>query len=200
MELQSIVQKRGQVAFPEFTGERVYMRAFRKAEGLPADLARWQGTVDSMLDGVETDQEIYLMVDQSPVVAGVAQRRPGVHIDGYWVAGLNAHGGGGHRAAPRKGYWDSKPDWLHCDFSKPEGLILASDVQASRAFEGWYQGTPGDGGDFGHVTTGKLTEHRLRAGTVYAGNVTMLHESLPVRTDCLRTLVRLSVPGWSPTH
>lgn len=32
----------------------------------------------------------------------------------------------------------------------------------------------------------------------YAGNVSMLHESMPLPTDTLRTLVRINVPGWSP--
>lgn len=33
---------------------------------------------------------------------------------------------------------------------------------------------------------------------VYAGNVSMLHESLPVAETCERTVVRLNVPGWTP--
>lgn len=47
--MKSIVQPRGNVQFPEFTRERVYMREFKKKEGLPFDLRRWQPTVDAML-------------------------------------------------------------------------------------------------------------------------------------------------------
>jgi hypothetical protein len=43
-----------------------------------------------------------------------------------------------------------------------------------------------------------MDEIILDSGRVYAGNVTMLHESIPVPFDCLRTLVRLNVPGWTP--
>ena len=191
MNLQSIVQQRGNVQFPAFLAERVYMREFRKGS-LPADLSRWKPTVDAMLDGVDTDGPIYLMIDQSVVQAGAAQRRPGVHIDGYWIPGLQAHGGGGSHA----GRWDSSPDWAHCSFDRPEALILASSVTASRAFSGEFSGEPGNGGDFSHIDLTGLGEQTLLANRVYAGNVTMLHESLPVVTDCQRTLVRLSVPGW----
>lgn len=195
MNLISTVQQRGSVTFPAFLAERVYMRAFTKAEGLPLDLARWQPTVDTMLDGVDTDGPIYLMIDQGVIKAGASQRRPGVHIDGYWVPDLHAHGGGGGGHA---GCWDTGPRWLHCDFSRPEALILASNVTASRAFTGAFTGTPGDGGDFSHLDLSGLASQNLEAGKVYAGNVTMLHESLPVAQDTVRTLVRLSVPGWEP--
>jgi hypothetical protein len=53
--MQSIVQERGRVVFPEHAGERVYMREIFKRKGLPPDLRRWQQTVDAMLEGVETD-------------------------------------------------------------------------------------------------------------------------------------------------
>lgn len=199
MNLNSIVQQRGTVCFPAFLGERVYMTEFRKANGLPVELERWQPTVDAMLDGVDAPGSIFIMIDQSQVRAGQAQRRPGVHIDGYWNPAIQAHGGGGHHgSAPCRGKWDSSPSWLHCDFREPEALILAANVTASRAFSGAFAGTPGEGGDFSHLDLTGLQEHRLEAGTVYAGNVTMLHESLAVQHDCLRTLVRLSVPGWEP--
>lgn len=195
MNLQSIVQQRGNVQFPAFLAERVYMREFRKGS-LPTDLGRWQPTVDAMLEGVDTDGPIYLMIDQSVVQAGACQRRPGVHIDGYWVPDLQAHGGGGSHTGNAPGRWDSTPAWVHCSFDQPEALILASSITASRAFSGKFTGQPGHGGDFSHVDLTGLEEHILQAGQVYAGNVTMLHESLPVAVNCQRTLVRLSVPGW----
>lgn len=194
MNLQSIVQQRGAVSFPAFTAERVYMREIRKAVPLPFDLARWQPTVDAMLDGIHTDGPIYLMIDQGIVKAGATQRRPGLHVDGYWIAAAGRHGGGGGHA----GRWDDKGGWGTCNFSTPEALILASDITASRALVGEFSGTPGEGGDCSHIDAGELDEVILAAGRVYAGNVTMLHESLPVQVDCLRTLVRLSVPGWTP--
>lgn len=195
--LNSIVQQRGAVTFPAHTGERVYMREFRKASGLPADLSRWQRTVDAMLDGVDTDGPIYLMIDQGVVKSASSHRRPGLHIDGYWIPGMQAWGHGGWVTQMTGGH-DTGRHLTSSDAWPDEAIILASDVSASRAMSGWFDGLPGEGGDCSHIDVSGLQDIRLAAGTCYAGNVTMLHESLPVAADCLRTLVRLNVPGWSP--
>jgi hypothetical protein len=226
--MKSIVQERGSVAFPQHTGERIYMREFRKSDGLPFDLERWQPTVDSMLDGIDTDGPIYLMVDQGVVRAGHTHRRPGLHIDGYWVPAKQAHNGsgGGHSSTPSRdsgghrgyrGHSSTPPardpgshrgsgrhasgshgGWINAKFEEHEGLILASSITAARAFDGEFEGAPNDGGDCSHIDTKAMREVMLSAGRIYAGNVTMLHESLPVSFDCLRTVVRLNVPGWHP--
>lgn len=90
--------------------------------------------------------------------------------------------------------------WDSPDFSSPEGIILASNVTAARAYRGLWEGNIGDGGDCSRVDVSNLIEVPMEAGKVYAGNVAMLHESLPVQQDCQRTVVRLNVPGWTPTH
>lgn len=209
MTHQSIIQCLGTVAFPAFMAERVYMHEFRKESGLPVNLQRWQPTVDAMLEQVDTDGPIYLMVDQKQLNSGDLHRRSGVHIDGYWHPAIQAHGGGqnpfapSHGPAPRhsgistKGRWDNN-NWAHADFSEPEGILLASDIQACRAFKGSYTGMPKEGGDYSHLDLSQLEEVILEPGRVYAGNVNMLHETLPVSQACTRTLVRLNVPGWTP--
>lgn len=193
MKNQSRVVELGAVQFPAFLAERVYMREFRLETGLPSDLKRWKTTVDQMLVGVDTDEAIYLMIDQGIVKANTSHRRPGAHIDGYWIAAKQRHGGGGGHA----GAWEGS-GWVSCQFDKEEGLILASDVCASRALVGQFEGAPGEGGDCSMLDLSQLAEVRLQAGIAYAGNVTMVHESLPVDQDTMRTLVRLSVPGWEP--
>lgn len=91
----SIIRERNGVHFPAFNGEKHYMVPFLKRFGLPNDLSHWQETVDDMLDGIETDEPIYFMADQAFVKAGRPHRRPGVHVDGYWVPDLRGHSGGG---------------------------------------------------------------------------------------------------------
>lgn len=268
--MQSIVQQRGNVTFPEFMGDRHHMRAFFKDDGLPSDLARWQPTVDAMLDGVETNGPVYIMVDEGVVKAGTTHRRPRMHLDGFWIPELSKSGVGyavdpdrlpadllalysqytnghhgvhrsaggrhghrisalGHKPEPyhvpvvaghrQQGHipcpstprhqltpgrhatagWETKPDWITDAHGFPlEGIILASNVQACRALEGEWEGDIGEGGDVSHIDLSHMREHMLGANTVYAGNVTMLHESLPINFDCHRTLVRLNVPGWTP--
>jgi len=151
-----------------------------------------------MLDGIDTDEPIYMMVDQGIVRAGHHHRRSGLHIDGYWNPGVYAHGmpsrppGHGHVPTP------DRPRHVHAMNWGPEAIILASDVSSCRAMIGDFNGLPADGGDCSHIDVSDMDEVRLLAGYAYAGNVTMLHESLPVARDCARTLIRLNVPGWSP--
>lgn len=104
---RSIIEARGDVSFPAWQGKRVYMEAFLKSQGLPANLAEYQPTVDAMLEGIDTDLPVYIMIDETEVRAGECQRRPGLHIDGYWNPGTMSHGSHGaraseHRAVPRR--------------------------------------------------------------------------------------------------
>lgn len=251
----SYVEKRSNVSFPEFKNEKVYMVPFYKKEGLPFNLKHWQKTVDAMLEGVETENVIYLMVDQGIVRANTFHRRPGVHIDGYWNPNFNGHGGhriemegshgghkitmsghshntgshsvtndisktnngnhvvnsgvhiitpenigehqhisndGGHIVRPKKKMDTSINYW------EPEGLILASNLTAARAWNGYYVGMPKEGGDCSHINLDNLEQVDMEQNYVYCGNVTMLHESLIIKEDTLRTVVRLNVPNWTP--
>ncbi len=198
MTYTSQIKEIGKVDFPLFTGERVYMRKFTKQSGLPDDLQRWQPTVDAMLNGVDCDGDIFIMIDQGSIKAGQSHRRPGAHIDGYWIESLQAHrgSGGGHRIT---GAWDTGGGgWKTCDFTESEGIILASDIAACKAFVGDYTGTIGESGDCSSIDTSRMGNAIMNPFTAYAGNVSMLHESLPINFDCERTLVRLNVKGWTP--
>jgi len=182
--MKSELKERGQVTFPEHTGERIYMVPFTKAQGLPKEYARWQPTVDAMLADIHTDGPIYLMVDQGEVSPNKSHRRPRPHIDGNWIPEKNCHstgsGSGGHKTK-RGSLYD-------------EAVILASDVSASCAYVGEFNGEFGEGGDCSHLDLSGLNRVQLQAGRAYSGNVTMIHESLPVNFTAKRTLVRLNVP------
>lgn len=203
---KSEMQERGRVQFPLFAGERHYMIPFFQSEGLPANLSHWQPTVDAMLEGVETYAPIYFMADQTFVQAGQTQRRPGVHVDGYWHPDLHAHGGGGHRGTGghfpvghrgRGGHAGRHmaSGWEDVDFSEPEALILASNVSAARAYLGEYAGPIGDGGDASRVDTSNMRIMPMQRNIAYCGTVGTLHESTSVYADSHRTLVRLNCPG-----
>lgn len=183
--MDSVVQQRGAVMFPEFTGERVYMHEFRKPSGLPKYLARWKDTVDAMLDGIDVDGPIYLMVDQARVMAGTAHRRPGVHVDGFWEPARLAHGHpghGGHRI----------------DGETQETLLLASNVMGCRGYVGSYAQKARDKGDCSHVDLSGLIAVDFEPYRCYSGHaLTMLHESVPLAQDALRTVVRLNVAGYA---
>lgn len=77
-----------------------------------------------------------------------------------------------------------------------EAIVLASDVAACRALVGEYTGSIGKGGDVSHLDLSHMREVMFAVDMAYAGNVTFVHESLPVPVDCARTVVRLNVPGY----
>lgn len=88
-------------------------------------------------------------------------------------------------------------NWVFDINDRPEAIILASDISASRALLGEWQGLVKPGGDVSHLDLSHMQPVILEAHTAYAGNVTFVHESLPLLQDCNRTLVRLNVPYHS---
>lgn len=100
--MQSIVQERGAVRFPEFRGDRVHMLTVYRDKPLPVELKHWQLTFNDMLEGINTDGPVYLMIDQKAVKAGKFHRRRGIHIDGFWVPGTLLTGG---RYPDKHGVW-----------------------------------------------------------------------------------------------
>jgi hypothetical protein len=125
------------------------MREFNRKDGLPPDLARWQPTVDAMLDGIEAPRRIFLMVDQAEVSASSMHRRGGVHVDGYWQAEMGDHG---HRIFPT-------PRGV-----QPETLLLASDVLGCVAYVGEFEGHPGADGDCSKLDLTGLERVELEPG------------------------------------
>jgi hypothetical protein len=206
MTIHSQLVTRGYVRFPDFTRERVYMLPFRLGKALPPGLERWQGTVDTMTHGVRGEVG-YLMVDQASVPAGQHHRRPGLHVDGNWIPALQAHNrGGGHQQGshyqapathkhPDPG--NNPPPFTHGHgaYYAPELIVLASNVEASRAIVGRFEGQPGPGGECAHLDVSRGLSQRLLADTVYVGNVTMVHETLALDRPVDRTLVRINVPN-----
>lgn len=206
--IESSLTVGGNVTFPDYTGERVYMAPFFKTESLPASLSRWQSVVDRMVEGLDFTGPAYLMVDQGYVKYGKTQRRSGLHVDGNWVAGSGSHKhpaeedpSGRHIHPPKEippgvHRHPETPKHRHAHgYYQPEALLLASNVAACRAMLGRFEGIPKEDGDCSHFDVSHGEEVLLEAGRVYRGNVTMLHESLPVQESCFRTLVRINIPG-----
>lgn len=182
----STIEKRGTVTFPSTIGVRVYMQPFLMDEDgdvlLPKRLAKWVPTVQDMLAGVgRPNVTMYLMIDQSVVKAGHIHRRPGAHIDGLW----KAEGGGTVEA-----------DFEAKERFEAEVILLASNVAGCVAYTGTYQAADlKAGGDASGLDLSKLKRVSLKAGFVYAATAATIHESVPVKTDCQRTLVRINIPA-----
>lgn len=175
--IHSEIKLGGRMTFPTNKGERIYMLPFFQRTGLPPHLSRWQRTVDQMLAGVSTDDPIYLMIDQGIVEAGSTQRRPGLHIEGNWDGILR------HHPAHRHGRYDV------------EMVILASDVGGCRAVLGCFDGHAGPQGQCEHIDIDGGDSVVFEPSRAYRGTATTIHESLPMRAQTQRTIVRLNLPG-----
>ena len=222
MSYNSRAVETGAVTFPEFTGERRYMVPFFKNTGLPSHLTRWQNTVDAMLDGVDSDGPIFMTLDQKIIAGGRSHRTGGIHIDGYWngPTDLTEFGGeitpstlkvsgwgwcsksfNGHMKTPFNVLSttnDATSPWAGAEFADPEAIILASSFESSRGYTGQWHGDIGKKGDCADIDVSQMDSFNLAANKTYIGNVSFLHESLPVEQDTSRTLVRLIVRGWEP--
>lgn len=210
--IQSTIQSIGtRVPFAPFTGERIYMRRCERDAPLPEDLCRWQDTVDAMLDGVDFTGPVYLMVDQSVVRVGELHRRGGVHVDNYWHDGKGDHDRGhGNRPGvsfhgqpaptpPTHGPRPGPSHRSHPDGDWREALIVASDVLGCVGYRGAWSGEQGPGGDCSTVDVSSMDRVPFVPGYAWRGDTAaMIHESIPVAKDALRTVVRLNVKGWRP--
>lgn len=189
--MKSIVKSGGNVVFPAFTGERVYMVPFTKAGGLPVEHSRWSSLVASMVEGIETDGVIYFMADQGVVKAGDIHRRGGAHIDGNYgnyngALGFSGDGGG------TPGF---KIDMCYKNpIDLLGGIVLASDYMGCKSYEGDFNGSPAYGGDCSHLDLSTSRQTVMQPNQVYMGNVTMVHEAIPSVADQNRTVVRLILP------
>ncbi len=196
----SQIELRGRVSFPPYHRERIYMRPFITADDVPK---HWQSTVECMLDGIDSDVEKYLMVDCSFVPRGHTQRRPGVHIDGYWEASIGAHRGPVHTPGPsrhtpgRHRSGGGHITWAEGNWDVPETILLASSVQGAVGYRGDYQGEIGEGGDCSSIDLTDLEVIPFPSHLCCALSVNGLHESVPLESASFRQLVRINVPDWS---
>jgi hypothetical protein len=217
---QSQVVKGGFVSFPEFKGEKVYMLPFYKKDGLPSHLKRWQSTVDQMLCGIETEKVIYLMIDEAFVSAGKTHRRPGLHIDGYWLeskgshsthgaqpplftaAGHNTSGHGSEPTTDRGGHstnggHNSKPSK-----EKGHGTRSGHNSMSSACPVPWDQAkfeAPEAIILASNVSAAKAYEGEYAGPIKHMGACEHIStkglREIVLEADCYRTLVRLNVPG-----
>jgi hypothetical protein len=68
-----------------------------------------------------------------------------------------------------------------------------------RGFEGEWHGRFGNGGDCSDVSAETRVGVDFEPGRAWFGETgAMLHESVPLQQDALRTVVRLNVTNWQP--
>jgi hypothetical protein len=79
--------------------------------------------------------------------------------------------------------------------SEKGGMLIVSSYEACKGWNGEYEGQPNQGGDCSHLDLSKMDNFNLKSNTLYWGNSTFIHESLPLEEDVKRQLVRITLPA-----
>lgn len=178
------------VAFPEFTGERIYMQPIHIGGKLRSgiNIKRWHLLIKNTLDSIGLKSgTVYLTIDEKIVNEGETHRRGGRHIDGNY----HAINGLSWRASP----WSSNSSHLSTYYAKTGGLVLASSYSACAGWAGDFDGIPGRGGDCENIDVSNLAYFKLKANKLYFGNSTFIHESIPLDRSVKRQLFRITLPS-----
>ncbi|ANZ50037.1 hypothetical protein PARSHIK_128 [Erwinia phage vB_EamM_Parshik] len=196
--MQSVAHALSPVAFPQFTGLQVYM--LQATAGTLADVAPegYRDLVSNMLkDGnIPADTQVWLTVDESNVKAGKKQRRGGAHIDGNydlfasdWCTGSS----GWLNGVPGRELTLEEHHRSYQEFGG--GMLIASNHAACQVWEGEVNGIPGQGGDCEHLRDQleMLPTYLMESNRAYLTNSQCVHESLPLKVDFPRQLVRITL-------
>lgn len=132
------------------------------------------------------DGEAYLTVDEKHLAPGDTQRKPGPHIDGYYIKGRLYWGGGG-------GGWNHNcnvvPDKM--------AVIVASSAPLCKIWEGTFAGVPKDDGDCSHIINPSDDQFAriFPANEAYLLSKECIHESLPAPEMMSRSFMRIALPA-----
>lgn len=186
----------GKITFPEFKNLRIMMMPFmmNDLDTLPDHLEHWKSTIKQLREMIP-DHVVcldtkccYLTIDEMELKAGSIQRNPGLHVDGMYQGVSNgAWGGNGG------GSWGSIGN----------GMLLANNIDNTLdIYDGVFCGYPINDGDCEHLRTQLfdegMTHKRVKAGEVIWADGLCVHESLPVKEDCKRQFIRISLPNNGP--
>lgn len=120
---------------------------------------------------------VYVTVDQKNIKKGNTHRRGGAHIDENYSCNE----------------WGSPPRWNEIKKNDKSGVLLLSSYPSCKGWIGDYEGIPKEGGDCSDIN---LDEgFLLKENTIYYGNSNFIHESLPIKEDINRTLIRINIPS-----
>lgn len=163
---------------------------------LPIGLREWEKVVDHVTKHLPIKSgTAYVTIDEREIPGGATHRRPGAHVDGNYFGPQNGWGGGG---------------WHRNDHTG--GVMLLASSAGAVAWEGevsddptpWNnEGSadgPSDGGDCEHMRRelASLDKTELKSNVLYWMNSGGIHESIPVKSNTKRSLLRITLPPDYP--
>ncbi len=191
------------VTFPAPQGLRVNMMPIVMGDHatVPPELRGYTGLID--LCTFDPGSTVYLTVDESQVLRGQTQRRPGVHTDGVkigaWGGGSGGGWGGGSQPAPKPKPKPSTGAFGGGGLQRHEGIYIASTDGATRLWDTqtW------DVDHLGACAAPALPEVRMAPSMLTWITDRTPHEALPAEVDGYRQFFRLvsaNVYGWFAKH
>lgn len=185
------------MSLPEWKGDRVYMHKFDMSNPqMPVGYERWNSTLKEIVSESPIKSGMaYITIDEKIVKSGETHRRGGAHTDGNYLFGW---GGGGGWLTGEDGRFLPRDKHVEQYCSDKGGMLIISSYKACKGWNGDINGEPNQGGDCSHLDLSNMENYELDSNTLYWGNSTFIHESLPVDEDIKRQLVRLTLPADSP--
>ena len=198
--LHSLSAPVGEIKLPVFMGDRLYMHPVDISNPLlPAGYERWDSIIKEIIaHAPKQSGTAYITIDEKEVIAGETHRRGGKHIDGNYIHGWGGGGDGAGWLTGENGRMLPRDKHLEQYCSKTGGMLIVSSYPACIGWNGSYNDEPAQGGNCNHIDVSKMDSTMLQANKIYWGNSTFIHESLPLKENVKRTIVRITLPADSP--
>lgn len=177
----------GAATFPPYAGRQFYMHSRPAGEHtMPEGLEDYIPVVARLLKAadVPAEREVHITVDEKVVAAGMSQRRPGPHVDGYF-----------RKAEMRWGGPGPGPTWLHHCNELPVSrmaVIVAATVPGCTVWRGRFDAEPGEGGDMSHISDQLKDGAILLPNRGYLLTPDCVHESMIFEKATERQFLRIA--------
>lgn len=191
MKLTSKCEKLDQIYFPNYDGLQIYMQPFDILDISIFKNNKYFELIKHMLSKIKVAGTAYLTIDEKLVKNGESHRRGGPHTDGNYIY---SWGGGGGWLTGSAGRYLAESQHKEQYCTQTGGMLIASSYSACQGWLGDFDEEPNQGGDCSHIDLSKMDNFILQKNTLYLGNSTFIHESLPVNKNIYRQLIRITLP------
>lgn len=192
--INSKIKEVAAINFPKFKQGHLYMHPINLENPiLPDEYYQYKDALNKMLSNSPVKKGIaYVTIDNKLVTKGNSHRRGGPHVDGNFLFGWGTGGGNGWLTG-HAGRILSKEKHEEQYCSNLGGTLISSSYAACKAWRGEFKEQPKQGGNCEHIKLDKGII--LESNKVYLMNSTCIHESLPVKENVERSLIRITLPN-----
>lgn len=191
----------GYLEFPRFKEHSLYMYPIDLSDPLlPESSIHFMHNINDMIVRIPFEQrkgKAWVTIDCKKIAQGHTHRRGGPHVDGNYNHDWQGGGGGGNGWKTGDNGRVLSPEFHKSEYgSSKGGMLITSSYPACKAWVGEYNTLAKQGGDCSHIPheLSKMDSFVMEANLIYLTNSTCIHESLPVKEEVERTLIRITLP------